>query len=215
MPLQENSNFTFQKRQKKSLADFAYDSIKQAIIRGDIAPGERLREAEIASQMDISRGPVREAFNRLAQEGLLFSHPYRETVVAETSIDVSENVLVPIRRIIENFVSSRADQYLDENDYEYLQSLISEMQHSCETENLDALTDLDMQFHTYIVQCTNDLTINAVWNSIISKIHTRLLYQGIQHDRLSKVVDEHQEYLKLMQSQDKQQLENHLNKHIY
>lgn len=70
------------------------------------------------------------------------------------------------------YLASRADQYLDEKDYEYLQSLIIEMRRSCETENLDVLTDLDMQFHPYIVQCTNDLTIDAVWNSIISKIHT-------------------------------------------
>ena len=66
--------FTFSKTPKQSLKNLAYESIKTAIVKGDLPPGQRLLETEIASQMGISRGPVREAIRQLDQEGLTYSH---------------------------------------------------------------------------------------------------------------------------------------------
>ena len=115
--------FKFQKTPQLSRKDFAYESIKQAIITGNLAPGDRLREADIAAQMGISRGPVREAFNRLAQEGLIHSHPYRETVVAEMNPEQTEEIYVPIRRTLETYAAQHAHEKLTDQDYTRLEEI--------------------------------------------------------------------------------------------
>lgn len=207
--------FKFSTPPQLSRKDFAYDSIKQAIIRGDLAPGDRLREADIAAQMGISRGPVREAFSRLAQEGLIYSHPYRETVVTEIDPEQTEEIFVPIRRIIETYVAQNAYKDLNDEDYAYLDSLVGQMEEACHKENLDELTDLDIALHTYLVEHSANATICALWNIIIAKIHARLLYQGIQHFDLETVSREHREYISFIRSHDTKKIKKHLETHIY
>lgn len=207
--------FKFQKTPQLSRKDFAYESIKQAIITGNLAPGDRLREADIAAQMGISRGPVREAFNRLAQEGLIHSHPYRETVVAEMNPEQTEEIYVPIRRTLETYAAQHAHEKLTDQDYTRLEELIREMETACRDENLDQLTSLDMQFHSFLIESTGNATIQALWNIIITKIHARLLYQGIHHDRLEVVPTQHLEYLSFIRAHDTEQIREHLVTHIY
>lgn len=209
------NTFKFQKTPQLSRKDFAYESVKQAIISGNLAPGDRLREADIAAQMGISRGPVREAFNRLAQEGLIHSHPYRETVVAEMDPEQTEEIFVPIRRIIETYAAEHACEKLSDQDYAQLEELISEMKMVCMEENLDELTNLDLQFHTYLIESVSNSTITALWNIIIAKIHARLLYQGIHHDKLEIVPEQHTEYLSYIRSHDVKAIVEHLATHIY
>lgn len=210
-----DNTFKFQKTPQLSRKDFAYESIKQAIITGNLAPGDRLREADIAAQMGISRGPVREAFNRLDQEGLIHSHPYRETVVAETHPEQTEEIFVPIRRIIETYAAEHAHEKLTDQNYEQLEALIQQMETACHEENLDELTNLDMQFHTYLIESTSNATITALWNIIIAKIHARLLYQGIHHDKLEIVPAQHAEYLAYIRENDVEGIREHLLTHIY
>ena len=207
--------FRFQKTPQLSRKDFAYDSIKQAIITGNLAPGDRLREADIAAQMGISRGPVREAFSRLAQEGLIHSHPYRETVVAEMNPEQTEEIFVPIRRILESYAAQHACEILNDRDYAHLETLIQEMETACKDENLDQLTSLDMQFHSFLIESTGNAAIQALWNIIIAKIHARLLYQGIHHDRLEVVPRQHREYLSYIRANDTERIREHLTTHIY
>ena len=207
--------FKFQKTPQLSRKDFAYESIKQAIITGNLAPGDRLREADIAAQMGISRGPVREAFNRLAQEGLIHSHPYRETVVAEMNPEQTEEIYVPIRRTLETYAAQHAHEKLTDQDYTRLEELIREMETACRDENLDQLTSLDMQFHSFLIESTGNATIQALWNIIITKIHARLLYQGIHHDRLEVVTRQQLEYLSFIREQVTEQIREHLVTHIY
>ena len=113
--------FTFSKTPKQSLKNLAYESIKTAIVKGDLPPGQRLLETEIASQMGISRGPVREAIRQLDQDGLPYSHPHRGTVVLEMDPEETEKVFVPTRRIIEEYVAEKASFKLDDEDYQNLE----------------------------------------------------------------------------------------------
>ena len=210
-----NQTFAFQKVHKRSLKSYAYESIKQAIIRGDLEPGEYLREADIAAQMGMNRAPVREAFRQLDQEGMTYSHPYRGTVVLEISPQETEEVFVPTRRILENYVAKHAASVLTEDDYHELEKIISQMDIAGREENLDQLTDLDMQFHSYLIEHASGPSIVALWNNINARIHSRLLYQGIRHGSLEEVTIDHREYLELIRKGNPEAIERHLTTHIY
>jgi DNA-binding GntR family transcriptional regulator len=64
-----------------------YDNVLALVISGDLAPGELLREEEIAAWLDVSRTPVRDAINRLREQGLVVNRPNRGTRVAEIDLD--------------------------------------------------------------------------------------------------------------------------------
>ncbi len=210
-----SQNFSFKKVRKRSLKSYAYESIKQAIIRGELKPGEHLREADIASQMGMNRAPVREALRQLDQEGMTYSHPYRGTVVLEISPKETEEVFVPIRRILENYVAKPAASVLKEDDYQELEKIVSKMDIAAREENLDKLTDLDMQFHNYLIAHASSPSIVALWNNINARIHSRLLYQGIRHCSLEEVTVDHKEYLKLIREGEPEAIEKYLTTHIY
>ena len=207
--------FTSSKAPKQSLKSLAYESIKTAIVKGNLQPGERLLETDIAKQMGISRGPVREAILQLDQEGLTYSHPHRGTIILEMNSEETEEVFVPTRRVIETFVAKNACRYLTDTDYQYLESLIQQMEMADAEDNLYNLTDLDMKFHSYLIEHASSPTICALWNNVSSKIHSRLLQQGIIKDSLNIVAQEHREYLEYIKNQDINKIEEHLKAHIY
>ena len=207
--------FTFSKTPKQSLKNLAYESIKTASVKGDLPPGERLLETEIASQMGISRGPVREAIRQLDQEGLTYSHPHRGTIVLEMDSEETEKVFVPTRRIIEGYVAPNAYLSLKDEDYSYLEDLINQMESANEKDNFYQLTDLDMRFHSYIIERAASPTICALWNNIKTRIHSRLLFQGIVKDSLNIVANEHREYLNCIRNHDVEKMKLHLQSHIY
>src|ERR1700722_7725919 len=68
---------------RDSMAEGLAEQLRSGIFPGRLAPGQALREVEIARQLGVSRGPVREAFQRLIQEGLLDAHPARGVFVAQ------------------------------------------------------------------------------------------------------------------------------------
>lgn len=207
--------FTFSKTPKQSLKNLAYESIKTAIVKGDLSPGQRLLEAEIASQMGVSRGPVREAIRQLDQEGLTYSHPHRGTIVLEMDPEETEKVFVPTRRIIEEYVAERASAKLTDVDYGNLEAIIQQMEISDNEDNFYQLTDLDMKFHSYLIEHSVSPTIYALWNSVTARIHSRLLLQGIVKDSLHIVPDEHRQYLQCIKENDIEKIKSHLQSHIY
>ena len=87
-------------RQAASAADLVYEALRRAIIEGDIAEGESLRQEEIAQKFNTSRIPVREALFRLEQHGLITTQRYKGAVVAGLSIEEIEEIF-EFRALIE------------------------------------------------------------------------------------------------------------------
>ncbi|KUO48816.1 MAG: hypothetical protein APF76_18215 [Desulfitibacter sp. BRH_c19] len=206
--------FRFEKKSSQSLREVAYESIREAIIKGNIKPGDRIREADISEQMGISRGPIREAFRQLEQEGLVFSHPYRETVVTEISNEEVDQVFVPIRRIVESYAAKRAHVNFTKQDFDYLHTIIVDMEKASSNDDLDLMSEQDLKFHQFLVQKAGGPGLLPIWNSIVGKIHSRFLYQGIKHESFYNVVKEHYSYLQLLHEGDPKKIDEHLDRHI-
>ena len=79
-------------RQAASAADIVYDALRKAIIEGDLAEGENLRQDQIAQMFNTSRIPVREALSRLEQHGLITTERYKGAVVAGLSIEEIDEI---------------------------------------------------------------------------------------------------------------------------
>lgn len=126
--------------------------LRTAILTGEIAPGERLLEAALSTRLGTSNGPVREALRQLEAEGLVVKSPYRGTVVAEVSEQEIEEVLIPVRTVIERFAFRQALTALGEADLEELRSILDRMKRAADDLDDDQLAEDDVAFHELIVR---------------------------------------------------------------
>ena len=125
------------------------DLVRDAIISGVIAPGDKLTESTIARQMAVSRAPLREALRELEQEGLILRIPNRGCVVVSLNeVDIVE--IFSLRCELECMAIRLAIPNLTADDFEALQTIIEASRQAIQVLDLDQLTRLDMQFHEYI-----------------------------------------------------------------
>src|SRR5690606_6338942 len=95
---------------------------------------------------------------QLEREGLLYSQPYKETVVSDIHMEEVRDVLIPVRFHLEWFVISKYIAAMDAHFFEYLQHLIDEMKVELVQENWYKLVELDVAFHEHIIRLADEKT---------------------------------------------------------
>jgi len=116
----------FQPADIRSLRDLAYDDIRDAILSGALAPGQRVKERDVAEQMGISTTPVKEALRRLEQEGLVVSQPRRGAVVS-TLVEIPVEEIEEIRGTLEAMAARLAATRMTDAELARLQAIVDEM----------------------------------------------------------------------------------------
>ncbi|MBI5886187.1 MAG: GntR family transcriptional regulator [Deltaproteobacteria bacterium] len=137
---------------RERIADF----IKDSIVSGNLKPGERVPEQEIAENFGISRTPIREAFRQLESEGFITVTPRKGAVVSPiTDKDVSE--FYEIKSLLEGHAAKTACPKLTVKDIKRLESLNEQMGRAAAKDDVKTFFKLDAEFHdTFLAACGND-----------------------------------------------------------
>src|SRR6202011_3416497 len=126
-------------------------ALRQAILGGRYRPGEQITETEIAQQMGVSHGPVREALRELESEDLLVIEPHRGAFVKSfTASDIRE--VYQFRSAIETAAVTLAVQRSTDADLAQLDALIEQMRQASAASDLDGLIELDLEFHRVLCE---------------------------------------------------------------
>jgi DNA-binding GntR family transcriptional regulator len=129
------------------------DMLRERIVDGFFAPGQQINEAQLSNQLNLSRGPVREALQRLSQEGLLVSKPNRGVFVAElTADDVDE--IYGAREILELGAAELIIRQSSEKRQQIsskLAKLASRLTQAAAVDDWQKVLKLDLEFHTTLV----------------------------------------------------------------
>ncbi|MFZ5917508.1 MAG: GntR family transcriptional regulator [Chloroflexota bacterium] len=161
----------FEEVPHKSLREAALAAIRQAILEGDLKPGQRLVESDIAEQMGISRAPVREAFRQLGTEGLIVSEPHRGTFVAELSTsDLWE--IYTLRAALESLAVRLVTEKASPEILEQLQQTVEAMTQAAQEADLSRLAALDMHFHETLCRASGHSRLLSAWQSMTAQIRT-------------------------------------------
>jgi DNA-binding GntR family transcriptional regulator len=170
----------FDRVQPRTLRTQIVDQIRDAIVSGQLKPGEHLKEGAIADQMSVSRIPVREAFRQLEQEGLIVSIPNQGSFVkAFDEKDIEE--IFTLRATLEGLACEIVlkNGKLGPDDLEILESYIEQQREAIKTRNFDQLTQLDMDFHEFICRKSESERLLKMWRSLRTQIqvlfHQRFL----------------------------------------
>ncbi len=130
---------------------YVADRLREAILRGQLKPGQKLDQNELAELLNVSRSPVREALRTLAAEGLVEVYPHRGAVVAELSPEEFEEISI-IRVVLEGMAARLAAPHIDDERIALLTDVLAELEN---TTDLDRWVELNRRFHNTIYQAVH------------------------------------------------------------
>jgi DNA-binding GntR family transcriptional regulator len=189
---------------REATASIIAGRIRKAITDGVFPPGMQLGEASLASRLGVSRGPVREALQRLIQEGLLRSEPHRGVTVAVFDEDDVADIFrarVGIERAaVEAFLErSEADR---EHEWSHLETLVAEMAEVKESARWADLADVDLRFHEALVAASGSKRLVRMYATLLAE--TRLCLAALEdaYPVRDDLVAEHRRLLEALAAAD-------------
>ena len=199
--------------ESKPIREIAYETLKHAIITGDLPAGSRIVETEYADRMHISRTPLREALRKLERDGLVEYMLRRGVVVrAFTIADVEE--IYTIRNALEMLTLPAIIQNATANDIQRLRDILNEMDPLTERNEINALSPHARRFHAELTAISGlKRTIRAIEGQ--DEYITRFSALAIaKEDRRIAAHQEHHELVNLVEKRDLPAFEDLMRRHI-
>jgi len=200
-------------QERKSLGEHVFDNLKQAIIRGNITPGEWLVESHIAQMLGMSRTPVREAIHKLEREGLIERRPRGGfTVLGLGQKDIEETF--GIRSVLEGYAAKLATVKHQARELKALEKKIEEFQVCLKKRQLDMLPDINTQFHDLLYALSKSPRLIHMINALRDQIF-RFRQMILKDDKLASISNEdHIQMLHFMRKRDAEGVERLVRDHI-
>jgi DNA-binding GntR family transcriptional regulator len=163
-------------RNYKPLGEVVFEYLRNAILSGELKPGERLMEVTIADQLGVSRTPVREAIRKLEKENFVIMIPRKGAYVADlTKKDILE--VLEIRKELEGFAASLAAERMNDTEREKLGRVIEEFNDGMINMDKKRMLDCDNEFHSLIFYASkNQRLINIIFDLHDQFQRFRLVY---------------------------------------
>lgn len=155
---------------KKSLSNLVYRDLKEKILKNKLLPGDKLIEMEIASNLGVSRTPVREALKKLEEDGLVTSFPRKSFIVSKISVKEAKNLYI-VRKSLEPLaVELLAQKGLGENT-KYFQDINEELRIAIENKDEELAQNLIIEWNMALVSCLNNDILVEVMNMINKRLY--------------------------------------------
>jgi len=199
--------------QRISLGQYVYDTVKHAVVSGDMAPGTRMVESRLAEALGISRTPVREAFHKLEREHLVRRAPAGGFfVVGLTRADVEETF--GIRSILESYAARLAALKHQKSDLESLEKKIQEYQDHFDRGQLNVLPKINTEFHDLLYTLSRSPRLVKMINDLRDLIF-RFRQVILKREDMARLSNEdHLRMLEHMKKRDADKVEKLVREHI-
>lgn len=196
------------------LRDVVFITLREAILKGDLEPGARLMEMDLANKLGVSRTPIREAIRKLELEGLVSMAPRKGAVVAEITLDDLRDVL-EVRKHLEELAVDLACRRANQEVIDELVEFNKKFQNSLRTSNLTQIAEADVNFHEIIYEATRNKRLIQILNNLREQMY-RYRMEYIKDEQMRKtLVDEHNQIIEAIRNKDideaKKQVRMHIN----
>ena len=183
-------NFDLQNH--RPLREIVYEELKREILVGEIAPGTRMMEIELADEMGVSRTPVREAIRKLEKEGLVTIEPRKGAYASDVSIKDMVDVL-EVREDLEAMAAAMAAQKVNKDEKQALIEATMEYKEAVESERTEDIIRCDEKFHQLIVNYSGNKTLVQLFSQVQElALRFRYLYYD-DFSRYERMPMEHRE----------------------
>jgi phosphonate utilization transcriptional regulator len=155
---------------QESLTSLVQREIERRIVAGELAPGAKLNEAELASAMGISRGPVREAFRALEQAGLVQTEKNRGVFVRQVSLEEA-NEIYEVRAALESQIGRLAAVRAKPAQVERMRAIVKRMHAAGRKRDPDAYFPLNIEFHELLAQAAGNRALAAHYRRVVNELN--------------------------------------------
>ena len=195
---------------KRTLSEKVYDRLKELIMDGELERGTKITETSIAKMFDVSPTPVREAFRRLASDGLIEVASWKGVIVK----GIEQKDLLEIyecREALEGMVGKLAVRNITEEDIEILEGILERCN---DVETPEILIELNTEFHNELLRIARNERLSKLLNELMVVILYDRDISGRYSVRRKEKVAEHLDILKYLKKKDEKKVSELMSKHI-
>jgi len=186
--------------------------LRQAILRGDLQPGQQLKQQELADQLGMSATPIREVLRILESEGLLEHIPRKGVYVAEVSPQEAEEI-TPIRAVLEGLAVQLGVPNLTDEQVQTLEHLTKEMDEALGRMDFVQVRKLNYDFHILIYRASGSATLVNMIERLWPRFATNLLW--MIPGRAQRSIEQHYVILEAIRERDAMRAATLVAEHIH
>lgn len=195
------------------LRDVVFKTLRQAILKGELLPGERLMEIKLAKKLGVSRTPIREAIRKLELEGLVIMIPRRGAEVAGITGKSLRNVL-EVRKALEELAIELACERMTESDIEELEKSMERFKKAVAKGDSMSIAKADEEYHDIIFQSTDNDKLMLLVGNLREQMYRYRLEYVKDADKRSLLVTEHEHILNAIKARNVEAARDYIREHI-
>ena len=195
------------------LRDVVFNTLRQAIITGEFAPGERLMEISLANWLGVSRTPGRESIRKLELEGLVIMIPRKGAQVAKITEKNLRDV-IEIRSALEEFAASLACERIEEKEETELKERHAQFIAAVESEDIFNIVEKDEQFHDAIFRAAKNDRLIMLINNLREQFYRYRMEYVKDIGQRSTLIAEHERLMNAIFNHDSAAAKKLMNEHL-
>ena len=198
---------------KRLLKERIYTGIKNSIITGELEPRTRLIEESLAEAMQASRTPVREAFQKLEKEGLIYRRPrggYAVKGVAEEEVDE----IFGLRSVLEGYAGFLAASRITREELKSLKDIVRQEQACLKNMHAEEFIELDTQFHDVLHRAAKNSRLYTLLQGLRDYTYRYRVIILRYHPNPGVAVEDHKKMVQCMKARNARQIETLIRRHM-
>ena len=195
------------------LRDVVFNTLRDAILKGELEPGERLMEIQLAERLGVSRTPIREAIRKLELEGLVLMIPRKGAEVAKISEKSLRDVL-EVRRSLEELAAELACQRMDAEALKDLEDAQKAFIQAVESGETMTMAEADEHFHDVIYMGTGNTRLVQILNNLREQMYRYRVEYLKNNEVYEQLLEEHEFLIQAVIKHDKAQAKDIICRHI-
>ena len=207
------ANFNVSMNEYLPLRDVVFNTLRQAILRGELTPGERLMEIQLANKLGVSRTPVREAIRKLELEGLVLMIPRKGAEVADISEKSLKDVL-EVREALEELAARLACDKITKEGINRLKEAAQDFRSALKSNDITQMAEADVRFHDVICNATENQKLGQLLNNLREQMYRYRIEYLKKKECYPQLIEEHQAVIDSIAAKDKQKATEITGRHI-
>lgn len=207
------ANFQVNMNEYLPLRDVVFNTLRQAILRGELKPGERLMEIQLANKLGVSRTPIREAIRKLELEGLVLMIPRKGAEVAEITEKSLRDVL-EVRKALEELAVKLACDRMTKEQMNRLKEAAKEFEETLKTNDVTKFAEADVNFHDVIFMATDNQRLIQLLNNFREQMY-RFRVEYLKRKQYHPIlIAEHEDIIYRIEKRQKEEAAKVVCQHI-
>lgn len=199
---------------QKTTPNGVHRILREAILNGSFAPGSQLREAHLAADLGISRAPLREAFLRLEEEGLIERIAFRGAFVSQVSAKTIEEIAV-LRCLVEPYAAEQAAIHLGDEMSGMVQQRVQALRLAANRGDMAGSIDAHLDFHRLFYEYSDNALLVEQWEGWETRLRLFLAVDHRSYENLDELATAHEYLAGLIEEGHMERFRQELAHHVH